>query len=204
MWDTVLDHIEGYKQGLASTTYLVYMIEGMHKPGILKNEPSHAEEKFINLLWKNHKGPLKITIYINNSPCAECAKLLKEFVENNQNIQMVFYITHLYNIKRSSCILRKKTGKDERHIKYIRKANHEDNYRGLRNLMSLGGNRCRFEAFTEKVWKDLLVLSGISKELAKLQMGNYNRRKKGYDRSRQNEDRRIKKDLNWIKTHIDP
>lgn len=66
--------------------------------------------------------------------------------------------------------------------------------------MSLGGNRCRIEAFTKKVWEDLLVLTGMSTQM----MFNYNRRKEGYDRSRQNEDRRIKKDLNGIKRNPDP
>lgn len=36
MWDTVLDHKNGYKQHLASSTYLVFKIEGVHTPGILK------------------------------------------------------------------------------------------------------------------------------------------------------------------------
>lgn len=195
MWDTVLNHIDGYQQKLASSTYLVYIIEGMHKPGKLMNDTMHAEKKMISIIQKTFTEPLKIIIYINNSPCAKCALSLKTFLEGHQNIQMVLYIAHLYNIRRESCKRR-----DENHVRYISKANHEENYRGLRNLMSLGGNRCRIEAFTKKVWEDLLVLTGMSTQM----MSNYNRRKEGYDRSRQNEDRRIKKDLNEIKRNPDP
>lgn len=200
MWDTVLDHFLGYKKRLASSTYLVYTIEGMHKPEILKNGTIHAEKQLISIIQETFTGPLKIIIYINNSPCAECANLLKKFLVDNQNIQMVLYIAHLYNIQRRSCIRRKKARKNENHIKYISDAKHEENYLGLRNLMSLRGYRCRIEAFTKKIWKDLLNVTGISRQIMK----NYNRRKKQYDRSRKNEDRRIKKDLNGIKRISDP
>lgn len=195
MWDTVLDHKYGYQQHLASSTYLVFKIEGVHTPGILKNDTMHAEKQLISIIQENYTAPLNIYIYINNSPCAECATSLKKFMVDNQNIKMVLYIAHLYNIRRESCKRR-----DENHVRYISEANHEDNYLGLRNLMSLGGNRCRIEAFTKKVWEDLLVLTGMSTQM----MFNYNRRKEGYDRSRQNEDRRIKKDLNGIKRNPDP
>lgn len=110
MWDTVLDHNNGYQQHLASSTYLVYEIEGMHNPGILKNDTMHAEKQLISIIQGNFTAPLKIIIYIyiNNSPCAECATSLKQFMVDNQNIKMVLYIAHLYNIKRRSCALREK------------------------------------------------------------------------------------------------
>lgn len=64
MWDTVLDHNIGYQQNLASSTYLVYKIEGMHKPGILKNDTTHAEKQLISIIQGNFTAPLKIIIYI--------------------------------------------------------------------------------------------------------------------------------------------
>lgn len=205
MWDTVLDHIYGYQSNiglriipLSSITYLVFVIEGINKPGILKNGNYHAEAE-LEYILQSYRGPLKITIYINNSPCADCAKSLKKFLEKNENIQMVLYITHLYNIKRRSCILREKNGKHEKHTEWVSDEVHDENYEGLRNLIMLRGNRCRIEAFTKKVWEDLLNVTGLSTQM----MNNYNRRKKGYDRSRQNEDRRIKKDLNGIKKYSD-
>lgn len=196
MWDTVLDHIHGYKKKLASTTYLVCKIEGIHKPvNIIESNAKHAEEQLIDMIQGISKVPLKIIIYINNSPCAKCANLLKQFLLDNQHIQMVLYIAHLYNIQRRSCKSRKAAKKIEEHVSKISMDDHFKNYEGLRDLMSLRGYRCRIEAFTKKVWEDLLVLTGISTQM----MDNYDRRKKGYDRSRQNEDKRIKKDLNEIK-----
>lgn len=197
MWDTVLDHIRGYDEGLASTTCLVYTIEGMNKPGIIKNSSEHAENTLMYQL-RNFKGPLKITVYINNSPCFNCANSLKEFLIKKKSIQMVLYITHLYNIKRRSCLLRK--GKREDHTEVVTKDVHVATYNGLRDLMMLRGNRCRIDAFTKKVWEDLLNVTGQSTQI----LDNYTRRKKGYDRSRQNEDRRIKKDLNGIKRTSNP
>lgn len=195
MWDTVLDHIHGYKKMLASTTYLVYKIEGIHKPVIIESNAKHAEEQLLFKLKGISKVPLKIIIYINNSPCAKCANLLKQFLLDNQHIKMVLYIAHLYNIQRRSCKSRKAAKKIEEHVNKISSEDHENNYYGLRDLMSLEGYKCTIEAFTKKVWKDLLDVTGISRQM----MNNYNRRKTGYDRSRQNEDKRIKKDLNKIK-----
>lgn len=199
MWDTVLDHIRGYQDGLATTTCLVYTIEGINKPGIIKNTSQHAEEILIHQL-RNFEEPLKITVYINNSPCFNCANLLKKFLNKNQRFQMVLYITHLYNIKRRSCLLRKTKGKNEDHTETFTDDLHVTTYNGLRDLMMLRGNRCRIDAFTKKVWEDLLNVTGLSSQM----LDNYTRRKKGYDRSRQNEDRRIKKDLNGIKRTLNP
>lgn len=108
MWDTVLDHNNGYQQNLASSTYLVFKIEGALTQGILKNDTMHAEKKLISIIQETCTAPLNfiIYIYINNSPCAECATSLKKFMVDNQNIKMVLYIAHLYNIKRRSCALR--------------------------------------------------------------------------------------------------
>lgn len=199
MWDTVLDHIHGYQKKLASTTYLVCKIERIHKPVIIESNAKHAEEQLLSRIQGISKLPLKIIIYINNSPCAKCAKLLKQFLLDNQHIQMVLYIAHLYNIQRRSCKSRKAAKKIEDHVNKISIEDHVMNYNGLRDLMSLGGYQCRIEAFRKKVWKDLLVLTGISKQMKKKYKKNYNKRKKGYDRSRKNEDKRIKKDLNDIK-----
>ncbi|XP_052695989.1 uncharacterized protein LOC128174485 [Crassostrea angulata] len=195
MWDTVLDHIHGYQQKLASTTYLVCKTDAFHKPAIIKSNAEHAEEQLLSKIQSISKVPLKIIIYINNSPCAKCASLLKQFLLDNQHIQMVLYNAHLYNIQRISCKSRKAAKKNEKHVTKISNEDHVKNYNGLRDLMSLGGHQCRIEAFTKKVWKDLLDVTGISRQM----MSNYNRRKRGCDRSRKNEDKRIKKDLNEIK-----
>lgn len=208
MWGTVLDHESGYKQGLASTTYLVCTIDGVHKPIIFRNDTfEHAEDKLITYLNANYKGPMKMTMYINNSPCASCAKSLKSFLEVNLNIQLILHVTHLYNIKRKSCKLRRDARKSElieRHIKCIQDKVHKKNYNGLRKLMSLGGNLCRIEAFTKEVWEALLAVMDIPEKYRKRVMGVYGLKLENNDRSRQGEDRRIRKDLNHIKLHSNP
>lgn len=204
MWKTVLDHKLGFYKGLASTTYLVCTIDGVHEPIICDNTSSHAEVNLMNYLENNYKGPMKLTIYINNSPCVCCAELLKKFLEKNQNIQLILHVTHLYNIKRKSCKLRRDAGKDEKHINCIVGKVHEDQYLGLRNLMGLGGNRCRIESFTKEVWEALLAVIDMSEESRKQFIQLYALKLKEYDRSRQGEDRRIRKDLNHIKSHSGP
>lgn len=208
MWKTVLNHKRGYmpSEGLASTTYLVCTIDGVHKPIIIANNGSfeHAEAKLITYLKANYKGPMKLTIYINNSPCASCARSLKYFLETNLNIQLTLHVTHLYNIIRKSCKLRADAGKAENHIQSIIKEKHEKNYSGLRDLMSLGGNRCQIESFTKEVWEALLAVMNMSEESRKRIMRVYGLKLENYDRSRQGEDRRIRKDLNHIKSHSDP
>lgn len=55
MWKTVLDHELGYIKGLASTTYLVCTIDGVHEPIIYNDRLSHAEVKLIIYLKKTTK-----------------------------------------------------------------------------------------------------------------------------------------------------
>lgn len=202
MWKTVLHHGRGYFEGLASKTLLVCRIDGVHDTITSCNDNLHAEYILINHLKTIYNGPMKMTVYINNSPCAECAERLKNFLETNVNIQLILHVTHLYNIKRKSCKLRADAGKHENHMHYIK--DHENTYRGLRDLMSLGGNRCRIESFTKEVWEALLAVMNMSEESRKRIMRAYGLKFEHYDRSRQGEDRRIRKDLNHIKSHSDP
>lgn len=69
---------------------------------------------------------------------------------------MVLYIVYLYNIWWEFCKRR-----DESYVICIEKIIYENNYFGLRNLMSIGGYWCRIEVFNKKVWEDLFVLIGI-------------------------------------------
>lgn len=176
MWNTVLNHGYGYSPfggSLAKKTYLVCKIDRVPKTILKENDVEshvHAEHILINYLEKenvvtqNDEGihadknlqdnleekPLiqkKITVYINNSPCAACAEKLKNYLEKNQDIHLTLYVTHLNRIKRKSC----QDGadkKNESHLDHIPAPEHVANYQGLRNLMSLGDNRCKIEAFT--------------------------------------------------------
>lgn len=68
---------------------------------------------------------MKLTNYMNNSPCDCCAKLLRTFLEGNVNIQLILHVTDLYNIKRKSYKLRGDARKNECHINCIEDEEHE-------------------------------------------------------------------------------
>lgn len=92
----------------------------------------------------------------------------------------------------------------KKHIDYIEGKVHEDQYLELRNLMSLGGNRCRIESFTKEVWVALLAVMDMSEKSRTQFIQSYALKLENDDRSRQSEDRRIRKDLNHIKSHSGP
>lgn len=214
MWNTVLNHRYGYGGpggNLAATTYLVCKIDGEPETIIIRNQNGkHAEEQLVNNLEKMKLLKKKITVYINNSPCAACSQILKTYLEKNKDIHLTLYITHLYNIRRRSCQLRANDGKNEGHMNYITKNEHQANYKGLRDLMSLGGNRCKIEPFTEDVWRELHEAMGLTKDCQPKMIG-YNtiitdpkNKAKNHDRSRKTEDINIKNDLIHLKENVDP
>lgn len=213
MWNTVLNHRYGYSDlggKLARDTYLVCKIDTVPKPIIIENDKGgkHAEQILIDYL-KNKTPTKKVTVYINNSPCAACADILKTYLEKNKGIHLTLYVTHLYNIKRKSC-QDSADKKNEGHMKCIGNKEHEDNYQGLRDLMNLGDNRCKIEAFTEDVWRELHEVMGLTKD-CKQRMKKYDtkitdpkNKIKSHDRSRKSEDSNIKRDLEHIEANADP
>lgn len=200
MSKTVLDHDRGYWR--AEKTYLICMVEGVQQPITIENQTRnssrgipgiHAEKKLINELKRKGCSDKKITVYINNSPCSRCARLLKKFVDDNK-IRLTLYVTNLYYITRKSCLKRK-----EHHVISSNQARAV--YWGLRYLMRPGPGHCKIEAFTEEVWGKLLDALSLSKTYKERFFLKYGRKRSGHDRSRKTEDIRIKKDLNYIKTY---
>lgn len=214
MWNTVLNHGYGYGGpggNLATTTYLVCKIDGEPETIIIRNQDGkHAEKQLVNILEQMKLLKKKITVYINNSPCAACSQILKTYLEKNKDIHLTLYITHLYNIRRRSCQLRANDGKNEGHMNYITKNEHEANYKGVRDLMNLGDNRCKIEAFTEEVWRELHKVMGLTKDCQE-RMKKYDTKitdpmnpKKSHDRSRKEEDTYIEEDLIHLQENVDP
>lgn len=87
-------------------------------------------------------------------------------------------------------------------MNFIKEDEHKANYQGLRDLMSLGDNRCKMEAFTEDVWRELYKVMGLTKDDVQQRMKKYNTKitdplntKKSHDRCRKIEDIKIKEDL---------
>lgn len=114
----------------------------------------------------------------------------------------------MYNIRRRSCQLRAAAKENESHMNSIKENEHEANYQGLRDLMSLGGNRCKIEAFTEDVWRELHKVMGLNEDCQQ-RMKKYDTKItymypeknliKSHDRSRKREDIYIKEDLIHLK-----
>lgn len=205
MWNTVLNHKKGYdKSGgsLASNTYLVCKIDTVPKPIIQENdtEGKHAEQNLIDYLENQTTATTKVTVYMNNSPCKDCAGILKTYLEKNKGIDLTLYVTHLYNIKRKSC-----QDSAERHIKYIRNTEHAANYERLRDLMNLGDNRCKIEAFTKDVWRELHEVMDLTEDFQqRITTYGTTNTMKSHDRSRKDEDSNIKRDLEHIEANADP
>lgn len=214
MWNTVLNHGYGYSElggSLAKTTYLVCKIDGVPEPIIKGNdEGKHAEKQLVDILKERRLLQKEVTVYINNSPCAACANEFKDYLEENEDIHLTLYVTHLYNIRRRSC-QDKAVTQNERHMKNIDKDEHVDNYKGLRDLMNLEDNRCKIEAFTEDVWRKLHEVMGLTEDCqqrmimyAETKITDHKNKAKNHDRSRKTEDINIKNDLIHLKENADP
>lgn len=96
-------------------------------------------------------------------------------------------------------------------MNFIKEDKHKANYQGLRDLMSLGDNRCKMEAFTEDVWRELYKVMGLTKDDVQQRMKKYNTKitdplntKKSHDRCRKIEDIKIKEDLIHLQKNVDP
>lgn len=205
MWNTVLNHGYGYSElggSLAKTTYLVCKIDSVPKPIIKGNDQgTHAEKQLVDILKEMTLLQEEVTVYINNSPCADCALILKTYLKEKKGIHLTLYVTHLYNIRRMSCKMGADAKKNEGHMKFINENEHEANYKGLRDLMSLGDNRCKIEAFTGDVWRELGEVMGFTKYF---QQKKYGDKMANHDRSRKIEDIYIKEDLIDLKQNANP
>lgn len=147
---------------------------------------------------KETKGPelLNITVYINNSPCSDedhnCTDRLIRFLVRHRRIQLNLYVTSLYNIRRETC-------RNEPHYNAVNNVVHTRNYAGLQRLMH--HERCNIRAFTKAVWEDLFGIANVSQAVRGQLMGRYGTITASNDRSREEEDKRIQSDLDYIDTH---
>lgn len=227
--DEVKDPNDYGKWEKAKKTHLVCKIDGDDPIIIAntsgKGKGNHAEEKLIQELIKkskvkgptNSSGPesvitdkfkemsiekpkteskteetktLTITIYMNNSPCSNtvnnCAGELIKMLDSNVQVSLKLYVTNLYNICRESC-------KEENHNGIIKPEIHEVNFTGLKTLMQ--HERCTIKAFTKDVWKELFRMTTGSDQL----LDDYDKIEVGNERSREDEDNLIQKDLDHIR-----
>lgn len=158
---------------------------------------SHAEEQMLRKLrekihdMKTEKGEavknkLKITVYINNSPCSDCADKLLEFLKENTNAVLEMFVASLYKINRKSC-----EQSEHFHSKNypIDKPEHKKNCDGLRKLMN--HDHCSIYAYKIENWIKLLEIVPVTDE--------YKRNFRTTHRNeRKTEDDNIKSDLDHI------
>lgn len=194
MYDTVLNHENGWSN--AKTTILICQTNLEANPIILQNDPysqgnKHAEELLIAKLNFMDKSLLTtITIYINNSPCSSmghnCIRQLIKFLNENQNIIFILYVTNLYNIRRWSCF-------HELHYRFVSETDHEVNFLGLKNLMNHG--QCVVSAFSFAAWSELLNIVSVSDRFKSALLTGYNTKLCWNDRERATEDSDIRDEL---------
>lgn len=195
MYETVLDHRHGWNK--AMTTYLICRINSEDTPLIIQNAHGnkHAEELLLDELNQRDKSLLTtITIYTNNSPCSnkghDCARQLIKFLNENTHVIMVFYVTNLYKIRRVSC-------KSEEHYSLVSQADFKANNTGLKDMMKHG--RCVVSAFSYAVWVELLNIAPVSEVFKSQLLARYRTILDTNDRSREEEDNRIRSDLAYIR-----
>lgn len=166
-------------------------------PLILQNTHGnkHAEELLIDKLNQRDKSLLTtITIYTNNSPCSkkghDCARELIKFLNENTNVITIFYVTNLYNIRRVSC-------KNELHYPLVYQTDFKANFTGLKELMK--HDRCVVSAFSYAAWSELLTIVPVLEVFKSQLLDRYKTKLDTNDRSRVDEDNRIRSDLACIR-----
>lgn len=183
MCKTVLDH-DNWER--AKTTYLIakIIVDGEERILNLRNKRGiHAEMVLIKELKELNVSA--VTLYMNNSPCYQCATALIKYLDTNDDVKLTLFVTCLYRVKRMSC---------EKHSKCIKK--ETENNKGLKNLKI--HYRCTIKAFTIKAWKELLKLLEVSSKFRKQFWKEYYITQSKFVRSRKEEDKYIRSDLRKI------
>lgn len=207
IYDTVLNHNWDGTWYMAKQTYLICEIN-YNDFITIQNLPKgngdvHAEELLIALvkeikgISKTKRQKICLNMFMNNSPCSSpghnCTDKLIAFLNKYERVHLTLIVANLYNICRKSC-----KDSDEDHIKSKRlDTTHTANYIGLRNLML--HERCDIKAFSKSTWERLVKKMDVIPEVKKYILDYYTIQKEGNDRSREIEDKLIKKDLEYIR-----
>ncbi|XP_062605950.1 uncharacterized protein LOC134267754 [Saccostrea cucullata] len=131
---------------------------------------------------------MHVEVYMNNSPCRDCAERLLEFLTSHRRANITIHFSNLYKIWRKSCIMERC-----KHWLAVKRIDSNDNADGLRMLMD--HRRCNIQPFDCKAWLDLMGILHIqSPEFEQIYMYQND----GNDRSREKEDTLLQKDLNLI------
>ncbi|XP_062585060.1 uncharacterized protein LOC134246714 [Saccostrea cucullata] len=190
IYNTKLNHDDSVKD--VYDTYIIFVVN-KYKYGKIKNAyKKHAELTLIEKLSSlyPHNRPMHVDVYMNNSPCRDCALELLEFLEASRQTQITVYFANLYNIRRKSCIISM-----EKHVKKVEKNDDDQNSEGLRRLMD--HKRCKLLPFNLPAWTELYDIFGVQDPEFELNV-DYTLMKAGKDRSREKEDLLLLEDLDYI------
>lgn len=192
MYETVLDHAYGW--GHAKRTLIICRVNSDLTPVVKQTSPNHHAEQLLLMDLEQRTDLRTVTIYMNNSPCSNpqqnCSLTLISFLNRHDNVYIDMYVTNLYHVRRVSCV-------GERHNNYSYP--NESSYAiGLRNLML--HDRCRILAYNEEAWIDLLNFANASGGLRSDLLGRYETQRDNHDRSRKEEDDRIRTDFLYIRS----
>lgn len=192
MYETVLNHVEGWE--LTKKTFLICRINSDLTPVVKEHTQNHHAEQLLLMDLEQRTDLRTVTIYMNNSPCSSpqqnCSLELISFLNRHVNVYIDVYVTNLYRVRRVSCV-------GERHNNYS--YSDESRYAiGLRNLML--HNRCRILAYNEEAWIDLLNFANASGGLRSDLLERYETQRDNHDRSRKEEDDRIRTDFLYIRS----
>jgi hypothetical protein len=152
----------------------------------------HTEKQLIARLKRDDRlkdgKNVSVRVFTNNSPCKDCALKLMDFFESRKSAYIRIYAANLYNIKRKSCMKKK-----EGHVEFVSDRKSDRNAEGLKELNEL--SNCEMGIFNREAWYELIDRLQIR---VKYFYKQYDKKSKGNDRSRRREDKRLKKDLQYI------
>ena len=89
-----------------SETIAVIFVQGIGINVLYNNWRDHAEQKlikYIKEIWTDIP-PLCLNVYMNYSPCHECAEHILNFLQDFKNVKINMRVAALYNIRRYSCV----------------------------------------------------------------------------------------------------
>jgi deoxycytidylate deaminase len=192
IFETNLSHHKNWGQNDAVRTCLIYTVDGETSDIIWNKESAHAEEQLIGRLESDERLRVGVNVvihvYINSSPCRNCAYQLVAFLNRNKKVHLRVYIASLYNIRRQSCIK-----KLEDHVKLVSQEQSDENAEGLRQLMQ--HSKCKLMVFDRQAWYELSYLLQIPLTNFDEQ---YVEKLDKNDRSRLGEDKDLEEDWRYI------
>lgn len=184
MWETPLHHTDRNNARLTFLVGKIKMLQGKYTVILQSMTGSHVVKALLKKLEKSNETVSYMNLYLNNSPCSECADELSTYLDTNEEVQLTMYVANLHMVRRESCAR-------QGHSNCISEETvHNEGLRVLKNRA-----HCRIEGFEEKNWRELFYLMKMSDEFITRCLNTYCTPQAI---SRREYDENIKSDLNNI------